>query len=107
MFISKRCDCSSKKNKCIPSGIDLQKLSNNLTLISVKSRLDLLFLLNEKPHCVCDLGEHTKLSQSLISHHLSDLTKAGFVDNKRVGKYTDYFLTLKGKALVKTLKQIA
>ena len=103
MFISKRCDCSSKENKCIPSNVDLQKLSDNLTLLSVKSRLDLLFLLNDKSHCVCDLGEHTEMSQSLISHHLSDLTKAGFVDSKREGKFIDYFLTPKGDDLVKTL----
>lgn len=103
MFISKRCDCSTKENKCVPSEIDLQKLSDNLTLLSVKSRLDLLFLLKDRSHCVCDLTEHTEMSQSLISHHLSDLTKAGFVDSKREGKFIDYFLTIKGDEIVKIL----
>jgi DNA-binding transcriptional ArsR family regulator len=107
MFISKRCDCSSKKNKCIPSEVDLQELSDKLTLLSVKSRLGLLFLLKDKSHCVCDLTEHTKMSQSLISHHLSDLTTAGFVNSKREGKYIDYYLTPKGEGLVKTLMIIA
>jgi ArsR family transcriptional regulator len=103
MFISKRCNCSTKDNKCVPSKTDLKELSDNLTLLSVKSRLDLLFLLKDKSHCVCDLTEHTDMSQSLISHHLSDLTTAGFVDSKREGKYIDYFLTPKGEELVETL----
>lgn len=103
MFISKRCNCSTKDNKCIPSKIDLEKLSDNLTLLSVKSRLNLLFLLKDKSHCVCDLTEHTDMSQSLISHHLADLTTAGLVDSRREGKFIDFFLTPKGEELVKTL----
>jgi len=103
MFISKRCDCATKDNGRIPSETDLKKLSNNLILLSVKSRLDLLFLLKDKSHCVCDLMVHTDMSQSLISHHLSDLTKAGFVNSKREGRYMDYSLTSKGNRLVKML----
>jgi len=101
--MGKRCKCSSKNNKCLQSEVDLERLSDNLTLLSVKSRLDILFLLKDKPHCVCDLITHTDMSQSLISHHLSDLTFAGFVDNKREGKYIEHYLTQKGKDLVKTL----
>lgn len=93
----------SKSNKYLIKDFDLQNLSNNLNLLSVKSRLDLLFLLKDKQHCVCDLMMHTKMSQSLISHHLSDLTQAGFVDSKREGKFIDYFLTKRGKQLIKAL----
>jgi len=81
----------------------LQNLSDNLALLSVKSRLDLLFLLKDKAHCVCDLTEHTDMSQSLISHHISDLTAAGFVNSKREGKYVEHYLTPKGEELVNTL----
>jgi DNA-binding transcriptional ArsR family regulator len=103
MFIGKRCNCSGKGNKCVSSKRDLKKLCDNLTLLSVRSRLDLLFLLKEKSHCVCDLTKHTDMSQSLISHHLSDLTAAGLVKSRREGKYMDYYLTSKGEELVKTL----
>lgn len=106
MFISKRCDCSTEDNKYNFQKVDLQRLSEILTLLSVKARLDLLFLLNDKPHCVCDLEGHTNMSQSLISHHLSDLSKAGFVISKKEGKYTDYFLTSRGEELVRTLNKI-
>jgi ArsR family transcriptional regulator, arsenate/arsenite/antimonite-responsive transcriptional repressor len=101
MFMGKRCQCSSRE--CPQSKADLKSLSDNLTLLSVKSRLDILFLLKDKPHCVCDLITHTNMSQSLISHHLSDLACAGFVESKRAGKYIDYDLTSEGKNLVKTL----
>ena len=43
------------------------------------------------------------MSQSLISHHLSDLTSAGFVDSKREGKFVEHYLTPKGRTLAKTL----
>lgn len=97
MFISKRCDCFSKPSQCCKSYQDIEKLSKDLSLLSVKSRLDILLHLKDRPHCVCDLVSHTDMSQSLISHHLSDLTIAGLVESKRVGKYFDYYLTDKGK----------
>ena len=103
MFISKRCDCLSKLGKCCQSIKNTERLSKDLNLLSVKSRLDILFLLKDKPHCVCDLISHTDMSQSLISHHLADLTDAGYVKNKREGKYLDYYLTLKGKQLLEGL----
>lgn len=103
MFISKRCDCFSKISKCCQKEEVSKSLSKDLGLLSVKSRLDILFLLKAKPHCVCDLENHTGMSQSLISHHLSDLTNAGFIESKREGKYMDYCLTDKGRRFLKAL----
>jgi len=103
MFILKRCNCRTKEVFSI-SDDKIGQLTDDLELISVKSRLKILFILDNKSHCVCDLMSHTKMSQSLISHHLADLTKAGFVENKRQGKYIDYCLTNKGKKTVKALK---
>lgn len=103
MFISKRCKCISKISDCCNSGAETENLSKDLNLLSVKSRLDILFLLNDKPHCVCDLENHTDMSQSLISHHISDLTDGGLIAGKREGKYMDYFLTKKGEKFIKAL----
>lgn len=105
MFIYKRCKCT--KNSITPSfNEDIISLSKILSLISVESRLKILLILQEKPHCVCDLITHTNLSQSLISHHLADLTKANLIISKRTGKYVDYLLTNKGKKIIKILKII-
>ena len=103
MFISKRCHCFSKLSKCCHNSKYSEILSKDLGLLSVKSRLDILFLLNDKSHCVCDLTSHTDLSQSLISHHLADLTDAGLVKSKREGKFIDYSLTFKGKQFLEAL----
>lgn len=104
MFISKRCGCATEKTESGFDGRKLKKLSDDLSVIAVKSRLELLFLLNKKPHCVCDLMEHTKMSQSLISHHLADLDKRGYISNQRNGKYVDYHLTEKGKGAMRALE---
>lgn len=106
MFISKRCNCFSKISHCCQRGKVVENLSKDLSLLSTKSRLDILFLLKDKPHCVCDLMSHTDMSQSLISHHLSDLTNAGLLESKREGKYIDYYLTKKGEKTVKALSEM-
>lgn len=104
MFIYKRCSCSTKSslNKNIQTVSS--SLSDLLKLVSVPARLSILFLLEEKPHCVCDIEAHTNFSQSLISHHLSDLISAGVIRNYKTGKFVEYTLTENGKSLVKTLK---
>ena len=56
------------------------------------------------PHCVCDLVAHTKLSQTLISHHLSDLDEAGLVQGEKSGAFVDYSLTAKGRKLIKAIE---
>lgn len=61
-------------------------LAGLLKLMSSESRLRLLCILQDGgEHCVCELAEHVPdMSQSLISHHLSDLKKAGMaIANKR------------------------
>jgi ArsR family transcriptional regulator len=102
----KRCNCSNKTdlNKSIQASA--LNLTDLLKLVSVPARLEMLFLLEEKGHCVCDIETHTKLSQSLTSHHLSDLTAAGLIENYKEGKFVHYKLTDKGQELVKNLKQI-
>ena len=102
--MSKRCGCFSEKIKSSLTQTQLASLSNDLLIIAVKSRLELLFLLEIKPHCVCDLMSHTKMSQSLISHHLSDLEVKKYILSKRSGKFIEYSLTEKGSTTIKALK---
>lgn len=99
----KRCKCTSKKGSCCGFNEELDTLSDDLTLLAVKSRLNILFLLKDRSHCACDLMAHANMSQSLVSHHLADLTTAGFVEGKREGKYIDYYLTKKGGQFIQAL----
>lgn len=105
MFIYKRCKCEGKPTS-LPIGKALKSLPALLKLISVPSRLSILCLLNSGPHCVCDMQTHSKMSQTLISHHLSDLSRAGLIKSTKNGQFVDYSLTKKGATLVSHLKRL-
>lgn len=84
--------CSNDKIKSEEVG----ELSTFLKLISENSRLQILCILKNGEHCVCELMEGTKLSQSLISHHLKDLKDAGLVVDRKDSKWVYYSLTSRG-----------
>jgi len=94
--------CSSDDSKSKKVG----GLSSFLKLVSDNSRLQILCILKNSEHCVCELMEETKLSQSLISHHLKDLKEANLVSDRKDGKWVHYSLTGEGKRITKLLFQI-
>ena len=106
MFIYKRCHCRVNPGKYEFSDKQVSALEEKLKLLGVKARLELLLMLKEGPHCVCDLMSHTQLSQSLISHHLSDLTSAGFIEAEKEGKFMEYRLTQSGEEMLVNLENM-
>ena len=84
----------------------LEELSSLLKLVSDNNRLQLLCILQNGEHCVCQLLDHTKLSQSLISHHLKDLKDAGLVVDRKDGKWSYYSLTNNGLEIINLLLKI-
>lgn len=97
-------------NCCSPSSEESKQvtdLSVILKLVSEESRLKLLCLLRQGEHCVCELMEHVNMSQSLISHHLSDLKEAGIVIDDKRGLRVYYKLTKKGKHITNLLFNIS
>jgi len=94
---------------CSRSGSESKKvagLSELLKIVSEESRLKLLCILRQGEHCVCELSEHVKLSQSLISHHLKDLKEAGVIKDEKRGLYVYYSLTEEGKRITDLLFKI-
>jgi len=81
-------------------------LSALLKLVAEESRLKLLCILGSGEHCVCEIVEHGKLSQSLISHHLGDMKKAGLVIDEKRGLRVYYRLTENGEKILTLLKEI-
>lgn len=91
---------------CIPKTNEFEQvgsLSAMLKLVGEESRLKLLCLLRQGEHCVCEMLEHFEMSQSLISHHLSDLKEAGLVQVRKDGRQVYYTLTNKGHKITNLL----
>jgi ArsR family transcriptional regulator, arsenate/arsenite/antimonite-responsive transcriptional repressor len=100
---------SQKFNCCNPSNIQSQNvssLSSILKLTSDESRLRILCILKDGEHCVCEIIEHLKLSQSLISHHLKDLKETEIIVDEKRGLNVFYSLTDKGKRITDLIFQI-
>lgn len=85
---------------------DVSDLSSLLKLVAEGSRLKLLCILRQGKHCVCELIDHSDMSQSLISHHLKDLKEAGLVADEKQGQWVYYSLTDTGKNTTDLLFQI-
>lgn len=96
-------------NCCSPDKDEFRKitsLSSLLKIVSVESRLKLLCILKSEEHCVCEIDEHLVMSQSLISHHLKDLKKAGLVKDEKRGQRSYYKLTNLGNKIMSLLSEI-
>lgn len=88
---------------CSPNTSDINKvdqINSLLKLLGDKSRLQILCMLRQNDHCVCELMEHTQLSQSLISHHLKDLKDQEIVNSSKKGLKVFYSLTKNGKSYI-------
>ncbi len=88
---------------CVPDSKEfkqISKLADLLKLISEESRLKLLCLFSTGEHCVCEIPKSFAMSQSLISHHLSDLRKADLVSKRKKGRRAYYSLTKKGQKII-------
>ena len=57
-----------------------------------KTRLEIVYALRKKPMSVKELSEKLGYEQSRISHNLSCLKHCGFVESKKNGKETIYYL---------------
>ncbi len=71
----------------------MRELVDLLKVLADESRLKIIFALEKKPACVCELAFFLKLTQATISSHLKQLRQAGLVDYKKDGKWVEYFLS--------------
>ena len=91
---------------CASTSVESRKIStlvNILKIVTEPNRLRLLCVLRANEHCVCELEDHTNLSQSLISHHLRDLKDVKIVTSKKKSLRVYYSLTTKGRHIINTL----
>lgn len=76
-----------------------------LKAIADNNRIKIVEALSRGPLCVCQIEKLLNLPQNLVSHHLSTLKEAGFVENCRCGK--NQFYSLNKKALVNLAEKIS
>lgn len=93
-------------NCCTPDTEEfaqLDHLADMLQLLAEKNRLQILCLLRQHAHCVCEIQAHFDMSQSLLSHHLADLRAAGLVSNQKQGRRVEYSLTPHGRKVIDSI----
>ena len=76
-------------------------MSEQLKLISDKSRLTILACLKEKEMCVCDIVEILQTTQPNVSQHLKRLKNGGLVNETRRSQWIYYSLNVEDKPHLK------
>lgn len=71
----------------------ISSLHSLLKLLSEETRLQILAILANGEHCVCEIVDHLQLPQNLVSYHLKLLKEAGFVQSRRNGSWILYRLS--------------
>jgi ArsR family transcriptional regulator len=76
--------------------------------LSDEARLQIIEILLDGEHCVCDLMTHIDAAQSRLSYHLKVLKDAGLVTDRREGRWSYYTLArdafLETEELLSTLR---
>lgn len=90
-----RCACPSvsshreKLSKDIEqSKINIPNLYSWLKVLADPIRLQIVFLLQQRELCACELELVLKISQPTVSYHLQKLRKNGLVNLVREGRWT-------------------
>ncbi|WP_027084492.1 ArsR/SmtB family transcription factor [Cohnella panacarvi] len=81
----------------------IEAMSEQLKLISDKSRLTILACLKEKEMCVCDIVEILRTTQPNVSQHLKRLKNGGLVHETRRSQWIYYSLNVEDKPHLKQL----
>ena len=77
----------------IPADVVLENMSDLFKIFGDKTRVRILFVLEEKELCVNDIALLLDMSQSAISHQLRVLKQARLVKYRRNGKEVIYSLS--------------
>ncbi len=65
-------------------------LKNFFKLLGDESKFKIVSTLKNGEKCVCIIYKELGMEQTLVSHHLSALKKAGLINGRRAGKWVYY-----------------
>ena len=93
------CDCNiihketvDQILKTMETDETFNKLADFFNILKDPTRLKIMFVLDKKQVCVCDIANILSMSKSSISHQLSTLRKSGIVKCYKQGKEVYYTL---------------
>lgn len=84
----------------IPDDEELAAQSRRYHALSDPLRLTILYLLQDRPLCVCVINRFMRISGSKLSYHLSVLKESGLIEGEYQGNWIIYSLTDLGKKYV-------
>ncbi|WP_214629611.1 ArsR/SmtB family transcription factor [Paenibacillus agaridevorans] len=79
------------------------ELADEMKLLSDKTRLMILAMLNEKELCVCDIVSVLDTTQPNVSQHLRKLKAGNLVSEKRKGQWIYYSINSDNKPYVRDI----
>ncbi len=98
-MVSKNCDCNiihkelvEKVKSKMPDNKSAEELSDLFKIMGDKTRILLLWALDNSEMCVCDLANLINMTKSAVSHQLKTLKEAKLVKSEKKGKHVFYSL---------------
>ncbi len=79
------------------------EISNIFKALCDKNRVEILFLLQDREMCACDLLENLDISQSTLSHHMKILLSSNIVNERKNKKWSFYSINNSKLELAKTI----
>lgn len=80
-----------KKQKKLLS-LKEERILDFLKIVSDDERFKIIYLLRQKPYCVCELSQLLYLPQNLVSYHLKVLKNYDFLSSEKEGVKIFYSL---------------
>lgn len=84
----------------LPPEEELLRKKNVFTALADITRLQILYLLNVQPLCVCVIKEVIDIADSKLSYHLKTLTNAGLIVKEQDGIFLIYSITQMGRRCI-------
>lgn len=93
------CDCDAIHHQAVdavrqamPEGDLLSRTAQFYKIMGDETRCKLLFALQQRELCVCDLASLLEMTKSAVSHQLGKMRESGIVKCRREGKEVYYSL---------------
>ena len=98
-FFNQSCDCHVIHKEAVLVALQINPqqegvvcLSGRFNILGAKTRINILWALDNHEMCVCDIANALNMTKSSISHQLAILRENGIVRSRKDGKEVYYTL---------------